>query len=299
MRSGSALAQPTEIPVAAGAATQEPRPSRTAEKENFPVGSWLLPARLRRHIATYYAFARAADDIADDPVRSAARKVAELDAMEAALEGSSSPGKPSPDLEKAHALRASLAETGVPVAHGAELLRAFRQDALKRRYRDWDELMDYCRYSAAPVGRYLLDLHGESRAAWPASDALCASLQVLNHLQDCRADYLRLDRVYLPLDAFEAEGASVEDLARGEATRALRAVLERCLDRCDRLNRDARALPGLLRDRRMRAEAAVIVAIAHRLAARLRRSDPLALRVELSAPDKLACLARGVWTAVR
>jgi squalene synthase HpnC len=292
------LAQPTDIPVAAGAAT-EPRPSRTADRENFPVGSWLLPARLRGHIATYYAFARAADDIADDPVRSAARKVAELDAMEAALAGSPSPGEPSPNLDKAIRLHASLAETGVPLAHGAELLRAFRQDARKRRYRDWDELMDYCRYSAAPVGRYLLDLHGESRAAWPASDALCASLQVLNHLQDCRADYLRLDRVYLPLDAFAAAGAAVEDLARPQATRALRAVLDRCLDGCDRRIRDARALPGLVRDRRMRAEAAVIVAIAHRLAARLRRRDPLARRVELSAPDKLACLARGAWTAVR
>ena len=86
-------------------------------------------------------------------------------------------------------MRASLAATGVTAQHCHDVLRAFRLDATKLRYRDWDDLMEYCRYSAAPVGRQLLDLHGESRDTWPASDALCSALQVLNHLQDCAADY--------------------------------------------------------------------------------------------------------------
>ena len=285
------------MPVGVSGRAVEAAASRTADEENFPVGSWLLPRRLRRHIALYYAFARAADDIADDPDRAAERKVAELDAMDAALSGAKA--ATSPASAKAVRLAASLAETGVPIAHGAELLRAFRQDATKLRYADWAELMDYCRYSAAPVGRYLLDLHGESRATWGPSDALCASLQVLNHIQDCRADYRRLDRVYLPLDAFAAAGAAVEDLDRPAASPALRAVLDRCLDRCEALNLEARALPGLIRDRRMRMEAAVIVQIAHRLCALLRGADPLARRIELGPAGKFACLAAGVWAALR
>ena len=90
------------------------------------------------------------------------------------------------------------AASGVTSAHCHELLAAFRQDATKTRYADWGELMGYCRLSASPVGRYLLDLHGKSRDTWPASDALCDALQVINHLQDCADDHRQLDRVYIP-----------------------------------------------------------------------------------------------------
>ena len=82
--------------------------------------------------------------------------------------------------------------------HALDLLEAFRRDVTKLRYRDWDDLMDYCRYSAMPVGRFVLDVHGESRRRWPANDALCAALQIINHLQDCAKDYRELNRVYIP-----------------------------------------------------------------------------------------------------
>ena len=87
--------------------------------------------------------------------------------------------------------------------HAQDLLKAFRLDATKRRYKDWDDLIAYCAYSAMPVGRFVLDVHGESRATWPASDAICAALQINNHLQDCANDYRDLDRVYMPLDELE------------------------------------------------------------------------------------------------
>ncbi len=146
----------------------------------------------------FYRFARNADDIADSPVLSADEKIRRLDRMAAILDGDPG-GAPGSDSPAAAAMRASLAETGLTAQHCHDVLRAFRQDAVKLRYRDWDDLMEYCRYSAAPVGRQLLDLHGEGRHTWPASDALCAALQVLNHLQDCAADYRDLDRVYIPL----------------------------------------------------------------------------------------------------
>ncbi|MBN8909015.1 MAG: squalene/phytoene synthase family protein, partial [Rhodospirillales bacterium] len=151
--------------------------------ENFPVGSALIAPRLRPHVHAFYAFARNADDIADSPTLAAEDKVFRLDTMEEVLLGRREGGSPS-----ALRLRASLAETGVTAQHSLDLLVAFRRDATKRRYASWDELYDYCRYSAMPVGRHVLDLHGEDAATHAPSDALCTSLQVLNHLQDCGRD---------------------------------------------------------------------------------------------------------------
>ena len=197
-----------------------------AGDENFPVGSWLLPARLRPHVAIFYAFARAIDDIADNPGLAAADKVAQLDGFARAIEGEITG---LPGYEKAYRMRASLRETGVPTRHCLDLVAAFKQDANKLRYRDWDDLMGYCILSAAPVGRYLLDLHGEPRDGYAASDALCNALQVINHLQDVKDDYLDLDRVYLPQDWMAEAGVGVDALAAPRASPGLRRVLDRTL----------------------------------------------------------------------
>lgn len=258
---------------------------KSAGDENFPVGSALISARLRPHIHAYYAFARNADDIADSPDLSASDKVRRLDIMEQVLLGQRDTGSPS-----ALGLRASLAETGIDPRHSTDLLVAFRQDATKLRYANWAELLDYCRFSAMPVGRHVLCLHGESADSFAPSDALCASLQVLNHLQDLQKDLLALDRCYLPQTLLDRHGAGIDDLSRPLATRGLRAVIDALLDECDTLNRAARALPGRVKDRRLRLETAVIVGLAERLAARLRRRDPLARRVKLTKPNAIAAL---------
>jgi hydroxysqualene synthase len=253
--------------------------------ENFPVGSWLIRADLRRHVHAYYAFARNADDIADHAELDPAEKISRLDRMEAVLMGQAETGSPS-----ALKLRESLAQSRVPAIHARELLVAFRQDATKRRYENWAELLDYCRYSAVPVGRYLLDLHGESRATWPASDALCTSLQVLNHLQDCAGDLRTLDRCYVPMDWLAGAGTTVDAIARPETVPALRGVFDRMLAETASLNRLAATLPGQVRARRMRTEAAVIAGLAQRLQARLEAGDPLATRVKLRPLDAIAAL---------
>jgi farnesyl-diphosphate farnesyltransferase len=251
--------------------------------ENFPVGSLLISARLRPHMHAFYAFARNADDIADSPVLAANDKVARLDVMEAVLLGRRAAGSPS-----ATRLRASLAETGVTPQHALELLIAFRRDATKPRTETWTELVDYCRYSAMPVGRYVLDLHGEAHDTWAPSDALCTALQILNHLQDVHGDLARLDRCYLPLALLRRHGAEVDDLRGSAATPALRRVFDDLLEDCDNLNQAALDLPRRTRNRRLRLETAVIVGLARRLAARLWRDDPLAARVKLSRGDALA-----------
>src|SRR5215470_9663411 len=207
-------------------ASVETPSGKWARDENFPVGSWLIRAELRPHVHAFYRFAREADDVADNPALAADEKVRRLDRMGEVLEGARGDDAPA-----ARAMRDSLIETGVVAQHCHDVLRAFRLDATKLRYRDWDDLMGYCRYSASPVGRQLLDLHGESRTTWPASDALCSALQVLNHLQDCADDYRRLDRVYLPLDDLAAEGTAVEVLTADMSSQGLRRVLDRLLDR--------------------------------------------------------------------
>jgi len=262
--------------------------------ENFPVGSFLIRKDLRPHVHAFYRFARNADDIADNPLLSADDKVRRLVRMGEILNGA--PGDDSP---AATAMRASLAETGTTAQHCHDILHAFRLDATKLRYRDWDDLMEYCRYSASPVGRQLLDLHGESRDTWPASDALCSALQVLNHLQDCADDYRNLDRVYLPLDLMGEAGIAVEALSAPAASPSLRRVLDRLIENTDRLIVTAGGLPGGVAARGLRWESATIVELARRLSRRLRRGDPLARRVALSKADFAAALTIGIFRGRR
>lgn len=254
-------------------------PSKGAGDENFPVGSAFIAPALRPCVAAFYAFARGADDVADSPALSPTDKLSRLAQFEAGLDGD--PRGPA----VAHRLAAALAARGLTDRHARDLLAAFRQDATQSRYADWDALLGYCVCSAHPVGRFLLDLHGEDRALWPASDALCAALQVLNHLQDLGDDRAALDRVYLPLDWLAAEGIGVEALDAPRAAPALRRVIDRALDGCDVLIARAVRLPPALASRRLAAESAAIVTLARRLSGRLRRGDPLADRIKPGKAD--------------
>ncbi len=248
-----------------------------AGDENFPVGSWLLPKELRPDVAVYYAFARAIDDIADNPDLPSADKIARLEGFAAAVNGTAT----EPAYAKGHAVRAMFERTGIPKRHGLDLISAFIQDATKSRYTNWADLIGYCDRSASPVGKFLLDLHGEDPALHPLSDALCNALQVINHLQDCGKDYAALDRVYLPSEWIDAEGTSTADLALPALTPGMRRVIDRALESTEGLLVDARKLPKALKHGRLAAETAVIVAVADKLARRLSHRDPLAERVVL------------------
>jgi hydroxysqualene synthase len=243
--------------------------------ENFPVASWLIQPRHRALILAFYEFVRSADDIADHAALTAQQKVEMLDRMEADLLGA---GDGSAEAAR---LRRALAERSLSPQHAQDLLKAFRLDATKLRYRDWDDLMGYCAFSAMPVGRFVLDVHGESRATWPASDATCAALQIINHLQDCAADYRNLDRVYIPLDALAACGVGVEALAAPKASPDLRHCLVGLAERTMILLHQGDALPGLVEDGRLALELSVIQTLARHLTCILMRRDPLSERVHL------------------
>lgn len=264
---------------------------KNATNENFPVGSLLIRPDLRVHVHAFYRFARMADDIADNPKLDPADKIRRLDLMEAVLLDAA-----REDVLVAADMRRSLHATDLAPVNCTDLLIAFRMDATKQRYADWNELMNYCRYSASPVGRQLLDLHGEAPAARGPSDALCNALQVINHLQDCGVDYLEMDRIYVPQDHLLASGADINHLSGKVTSTVLRRTLDRLLDETETLMQDARRLPANLKDFRLRCESATIVRLAVGMIAELRRRDPLAMRVKpTKAAFALAALQGAAW----
>jgi hydroxysqualene synthase len=260
---------------------------KTEHEENFPVASMLIAPRLRAPILSFYHFARAADDVADHPTFSESEKFARLDALEDTLLGRADAAK------EALPLRRVLAESGLAPTHPLDLLTAFRTDVTKQRYADWAELMHYCRYSAMPVGRFVLDLHGEERSTWAYSDPLCAGLQVINHLQDCAKDYRALDRVYLPLDSLTAYGIGVDALAAPDASPALRSALSSIAAQTGELLPQASKLPLAVKDVRLGLETGVIVRLARRLIALLMIRDPLSENVHLTKTGAVLQAAQG------
>ena len=248
---------------------------KTARDENFPVASRLIDRRRRPVILAFYRFVRAADDVADNPNLSADEKLARLDHLSEALcDGAVEP--------EAAPLRVALRAHGLAPKHALDLLEAFRLDVKKRRYADFDDLMDYCRLSAMPVGRFVLDAHGESRSLWTASDALCAALQIINHLQDCGEDYRRLDRVYLPQTILAAHGGAIEALGGQRATPELLGAITELARRAVELIEQAAGLARQVADFRLSLEIAAIHGLARGLAERLQQRDPLSEPVHFS-----------------
>ena len=258
------------------------RSGKTHRDENFPVASRLIHPRHRAPILLFYEFVRTADDISDHSSLREQEKLDALDRLEKSLLGQS-----DTDPEGV-ALRRILAERGLPTRHAQDLLTAFRMDVTKRRYRDWDDLIGYCSYSAMPVGRFVLDVHGESRATWPASDAICAVLQIINHIQDCAKDYRDLDRVYIPQDAMAAAGTHVEALGEAKASPQLRACLRDLAIRTEALLREGDPLPDLCKDARAALWVSVVQELAQRLVRLLQARDPLSERVHFTKPGFVA-----------
>jgi hydroxysqualene synthase len=266
----------------------ELRSGKTHRDENFPVASWIIHPRHRALILAFYNFVRTADDIADHATLGEREKLDYLDLLEAELLGR---GDSQPEAVK---LRRALAERSMPPRHALDVLIAFRMDVTKLRYETWDEVIHYCRYSAMPVGRFMLDVHGESTSTWAASDALCAGLQINNHLQDCGKDYRDLNRVYLPREALAAAGASVEALGEARASAPLLQCLHSLAARTEALLDESKSLGAEVRDFRLGLEISVIQAFADRIVRLLKVRDPLSQRVHLGPVELLAFSLTGM-----
>jgi squalene synthase HpnC len=254
----------------------ELRSGKGHKDENFPVASVLIDKRHRGIILAFYEFVRVADDISDHAALLPDEKLAQLDRLEQNLLGNGD------ENAEAVRLRTQLAERGLPPRHAQDLLVAFRMDITKLRYENWDEVIHYCSYSAMPVGRFVLDVHGESRSTWAANDALCAALQINNHLQDCGKDYRELRRVYIPMDAFAAAGASPEELGAATSSPQLLKCIHDLAARTEALLRESDHFMGLIDNTRLALEVSVINTYAHHIVRLLQQRDPLSERVHLS-----------------
>ena len=241
--------------------------------ENFPVASVLISPRHRPAILAFYNFVRAADDVSDHATAAREVKLRLLEEMRASLMGASDVSPQGVTLRKV------LAERSLSNEHAADLLEAFRRDVTKLRYENWNELVDYCRFSAMPVGRYVLEVHGEAKSTWSYSDVLCTALQIINHLQDCAKDYRSLDRVYLPLDTMAEYGAAPEMLDAPRATPALRSVIAALARHNAELLQQSAPFAAHIRDKRLALEVSLIQRLAEDLNGWLLVRDPLSERV--------------------
>jgi squalene synthase HpnC len=229
---------------------------------------------------------RAADDVADHASAPAEEKLQLLEQMRGSLEGES-----DAVLEGVR-LRTVLKERGLSPVHALDLLEAFRRDCTKLRYQGWDDLIDYCRYSAMPVGRFVLDVHGESQSLWPANDALCAALQVINHLQDCAKDYRELNRVYIPEPMLTATGITVAALGEDRANPALAGVISALARKNAELLEVSRPFARGIRDGRLALEVDLIQTLADDLNRLLIHRDPLSQPVHHSKLDVAALFVK-------
>jgi len=256
------------------------------KNENFPVASFLIAPQNRPPVLAFYNFVRAADDVADHASAPAEEKLQLLEQMRASLEGESDA------VPEGVRLRTVLQERGLSSVHALDLLEAFRRDCTKLRYHDWDDLIDYCRYSAMPVGRFVLDVHGESQSLWPANDALCAALQVINHLQDCAKDFSELNRVYIPEPMLTAAGITVAALGEDRANPALAGVISALARKNAELLEVSRPFARGIRDGRLALEVDLIQTLADDLNRLLIHRDPLSQPVHHSKLDVAALFVK-------
>lgn len=217
-----------------------------AHYENFPVGRF-VPREKRPYVHALYAYARAADDFADEPMYEGMR-AEKLDQWEARLHEAYEGRAEDPIFI---ALAETVRRLAIPKALLLDLLSAFRQDTVQTRYETWDELLDYCRRSANPVGRLVLLVFGETDPALaPLSDAICTGLQLANHWQDLALD-LRRGRIYVPRELMDRFGVKEWDLNAGRVTTEFRALMAELVSRaralftqgkplCDLVGRDLR-----------------------------------------------------------
>jgi len=266
--------------------------TKNHKQENFPVGSWLLSQKIRFKILIFYKFARAADDIADSANLSSNEKIKRLNLFKKAIENNKNN---KIKISKVEDLRKICIKNKIKINHALNLLKAFKQDAIKKRYKNWSELIRYCKYSAVPVGRFVIDLHKEKQKAYKYSDPLCIALQILNHLQDCKEDYENLDRVYLPMKFLKKYNVKLSQLKKNVTEKNLRLVFNEILKNTEKLIIEAGKNKKNMKHKHLSLETSFILEIAKKLLQLLKNNDPLKKKVMLKKFDYIYCFAKGLY----
>ena len=264
----------------------ETPPTKNYKQENFPVGSWLLSKKIRPQILVFYKFARAADDIADNPTLSSKEKIKRLSLFEKVLKGNVL------KIDKALKLKKVCLENKIGINHPLNLLKAFKKDAVKKRYKNWSELINYCKYSAVPVGRFVIDLHKERKISYRCSDPLCTALQILNHVQDCKDDYNKINRVYLPSTFLKKYNVKLQQLKKSHTEKNLRLAINDVLTHTEKLIKQADKFKKIMKNNKLSKETTFILEIAKSLLKLLKKKDPLKKKVFLNKFDYIKCFAK-------
>ncbi len=269
---------------------------RKREKdENFPVAFKLFSPQNRQIISCYYQFARLADDIADNPRLSPKEKLQRLDLLEKTLYGQ----KGFPVFCKPAArLRKVFMQEGLDFSLAADLLTAFRRDAEGMTYETWGQLTNYCQYSAAPVGRFLLALHNENPSTYLPAASLCAALQIVNHIQDAGSDKKSLNRVYFPKKILQKHKLTSDCLDQSSVSPALRLACDEILAKTEEQLKDAAILPHIVHSLPLKIEICVIINLTNIMIYKLKKKDFLAEEIRLSKCDWLFSSVKGTLQGI-
>ena len=268
---------------------------KTLNDENFPVSSFLIDSKHSKHIKNFYQFARISDDIADNNTLDAQEKLRILELFDRLIFE-----RKITDFCFINNLIETLNSQNLSSDNPRKLLKAFIMDASKLRYKNWSELIHYCNHSASPVGRFVVDLHMKNlkkafkEKIYLGTDNLCNCLQILNHLQDLKDDFIRLNRIYLPMNYIKTEKIKIECLRNEFSNEGLSEVKLKCLEKVSFLLKESKKYLLLIDNKRLLAETLVIYAIAKKLTDLIAKKDPLKKKIKLSRIDLIFCFFRGI-----
>ncbi len=262
---------------------------KQAKDENFPVGMLISP-KLKNIVQTYYQAARDADDAADNPLLSAEQKKAVLDNIGLAFR---QPDTPT-EFKSAAKLGRLFAAENLDSSLYTDLLTAFRMDAENQPIEIWEQLLNYCNYSAAPVGRFMLAIHNENPSSYLPAATLCAVLQITNHLQDLKKDAVNLRRFYLPHEMMEQHGARYSDIYLSFTKPALREVINETTDKLRMMLQDAEPIFKIVKNIRLKWELGVIFSLTNSMIKKIERRDVLHDNIRLNGFDWIKALGSGL-----
>lgn len=260
--------------------------------ENFPVASFLMTKKIRRIVRIFYFFARMADDVADHQTLQKHHKIKILKSFDNTLSRNK---KTHNKILNDIILKFKDLPSGKK--YSRNLLKAFLMDASNKKYLKWGDLLYYCKYSANPVGRFVIDAVKEEKnieKIYEASDNLCTALQIINHMQDCQKDFEELNRVYIPESLFKKYSLDISVLKKRESVENFEKlkieIIERVLISLEKTKYGL----SYIRSWRLRKETLIILNIAKRLCNLLKKRDPLKEKIKLSRIELIFCFFKGI-----
>lgn len=266
---------------------------KNKHQENFPVGMMMFNRNIRKIVSDYYRFARYADDIADNPHLKPQNKVDKLYELEEIFTGQKS--YKGQKLKFVQTLKDEFAKHNLSPDLATDLLIAFRKDSLGFDYQTWGQLVDYCKYSAAPVGKFMLAVHQENPSTYLPATSLCVALQIVNHVQDLKYDVSLLKRLYLPAEIMKKYHLRTEDLVQDKSSISVQKAVKHIMEKILGLVKEGSILPELIKSLSLRIEVCIILSLTNIMIKKILKGDILAREIKLSGFDWLRSIVSGIY----